>query len=56
MVWRKNRFRANSDIRIIASGATRSDGLVLKDVDRINGSDGSDGSDGGGDQGENPLG
>lgn len=36
--------------------ATRSDGLVLKDVDRINGSDGSDGSDGGGDQGENPLG
>ena len=28
-------FRANNDIRIVASGSTRSDGLVLKDVDRI---------------------
>ena len=58
-------FRANSDIRIVASGTTRSDGLVLKDVDRINNTDdggsgdgGSDGGDSGsdGDQGENPLG
>ena len=56
-------FRANSDIRIIASGSTRSDGLVLKDVDRINGNGGSapgeggsGGSDGDGNQGENPLG
>lgn len=30
-------FRANSDIRITASGTTRTEGLVLKDVDRING-------------------
>lgn len=29
-------FRANKDIRIVASGSTRSDGLSLKDVDRIN--------------------
>lgn len=56
-------FRANSDIRIIASGTTRSDGLVLKDVDRINGNGGSTsgeggsgGSEGDGNQGENPLG
>lgn len=58
-------FRANSDIRIVASGTTRSDGLVLKDVDRINGTDdngsgggGNEGGDSGndGDQGENPLG
>ena len=58
-------FRANSDIRIVASGTTRSDGLVLKDVDRINNTDdggsgdgGSDGGDSGsdGDKGENPLG
>lgn len=56
-------FRANSDIRIIASGTTRSDGLVLKDVDRINGNGGSasgeggsGGSEGDGNQGENPLG
>lgn len=37
-----------------SSGATRSDGLVLKDVDRINGNDGGASSDG--DQRENPLG
>lgn len=58
-------FRANSDIRIVASGTTRSDGLVLKDVDRINSSGGSasgeggsdgDGSGSDGNQGENPLG
>lgn len=61
-------FRANSDIRIIASGTTRSDGLVLKDVDRINndsgenggGNEEGDGNQGGsgGDenQGANPLG
>jgi len=51
-------FRANNDIRIVASGSTRSDGLVLKDVDRID-SEGSStgGSDGGGeDEGELPLG
>lgn len=54
-------FRANSDIRITASGTTRTEGLVLKDVDRINGNDSNtsgDGSGSGGDgnQGENPLG
>ncbi len=54
-------FRANSDIRIVASGATRSDGLVLKDVDRINDTTGNSGSDGGGsgsdgDLDENPMG
>ena len=53
-------FRANSDIRIVASGSTRSDGLVLKDVDRINNPNGSGSGDngnqgGGGDQNENPL-
>ncbi|MCI1681555.1 MAG: DNA-binding protein [Bacteroides sp.] len=36
-------FRANKDIRITASGTTRSDGLSFKDVDRIN-DDGSDDS------------
>lgn len=51
-------FRANSDIRIVASGATRSDGLVLKDVDRIDSEGGTTGgTDGGGeDEGELPLG
>lgn len=58
-------FRANSDIRIVASGSTRSDGLVIKDVDRINkDNDTTDegGNTGGGDGGsdgdpdENPLG
>lgn len=54
-------FRANSDIRITASGTTRTEGLVLKDVDRINGNGGNASGDGGGsgsdgDQGENPLG
>ena len=29
-------FRANKEIRITANGSTRSEGLSLKDVDRIN--------------------
>ena len=54
-------FRANSDIRLVATGATRSDGLSFKDVDRIqNGSaDGGNGGNGGfsdGGEEENPLG
>ncbi len=54
-------FRANSDIRIVSSGSTRSDGLVLKDVDRINDADGNGSGEGGGsgsdgDENENPLG
>ena len=54
-------FRANSDIRLVATGATRSDGLSFKDVDRIqNGSaDGGNGGNGGSSDGgeeENPLG
>lgn len=55
-------FRANSDIRIVASGSTRSDGLTFKDVDRIN-DDSTSGEGGGesgggsdGDENENPLG
>lgn len=48
-------FRANSDIRIVASGSTRSDGLVLKDVDRIGEESGTSGG-GGEDEGELPLG
>lgn len=48
-------FRANSDIRIVASGSTRSDGLVLKDVDRIDEESGTSGG-GGEDEGELPLG
>ena len=43
-------FRANSDIRLVATGATRSDGLSFKDVDRI-----QNGSADGGEE-ENPLG
>ncbi len=58
-------FRANNDIRINTSGTTRSEGLVLKDVDRIGKDEaGSDahqpetesGNTGGGGQNENPLG
>ena len=55
-------FRANSDIRLVASGSTRSDGLKFKDVDRINDNNPSDNSDddnhGGsaGDENDNPLG
>lgn len=54
-------FRANSDIRLVVTGATRSDGLSFKDVDRIqNGSaDGGNGGNGGSSDGgeeENPLG
>lgn len=48
-------FRANNDIRIVASGSTRSDGLVLKDVDRIDEESGTS-SGGGEDEGELPLG
>lgn len=55
-------FRANSDIRLVASGATRSDGLSFKDVDRINSDSSTDEGGGGstdggsGDDGNNPLG
>ena len=55
-------FRANSDIRLVAAGVTRSEGLSFKDVDRIQG--GSTGDDNNGEGGgssdggeeENPLG
>jgi len=43
-------FRANRDIRIVASGTTRSEGLNFKDVDRIN--DGTSEEDNGGDGGK----
>ena len=55
-------FRANSDIRLVASGTTRSDGLKFKDVDRINDNSSSENPDddnqGGsaGDENDNPLG
>lgn len=54
-------FRANSDIRLVAAGATRSDGLSFKDVDRIQGGSigGDNSGNGGGSDGgeeENPLG
>lgn len=51
-------FRANNDIRIVASGTTRSDGLVLKDVDRIDSEEDADSSAGGSgeDGGTLPLG
>lgn len=46
-------FRANNDIRLHTGTSTRTDGLVLKDVDRINnpgsGSGEGEGGDGGGD-------
>ena len=35
-------FRANNDIRLHTGAAPRSDGLKLKDVDRINADDGED--------------
>ena len=52
-------FRANKEIRITANGSTRSEGLSLKDVDRINDElpteeGGSSSGDGGIE--ENPLG
>ncbi|MCD7943243.1 MAG: hypothetical protein LUH50_26105 [Bacteroides intestinalis] len=52
-------FRANKEIRITANGSTRSEGLSLKDVDRINDElptegGGSSSPDGGIE--ENPLG
>ena len=54
-------FRANSDIRLVAAGTTRSDGLSFKDVDRIQGGSigGDNSGNGGGSDGgeeENPLG
>ena len=55
-------FRANSDIRLVASGTTRSEVLKFKDVDRINDNNSSanpnDDNQGGsaGDENDNPLG
>ena len=54
-------FRANKEIRITANGSTRSEGLSLKDVDRINDELPTEESDGGSSSGEgglheNPLG
>ena len=43
-------FRADSEIRLSTSTSTRTDGLVLKDVDRIN----AEKPDGGGGEGEDP--
>ena len=52
-------FRANKEIRITANGSTRSEGLSLKDVDRINDelpTEGSGSSSPDGGIEENPLG
>ncbi len=54
-------FRANRDIRIVASGTTRSAGLNFKDVDRINDAtsddnSGDDGKDPSSDGGDTPSG
>lgn len=54
-------FRANKEIRITANGSTRSEGLSLKDVDRINDKLPTEESGGGSSSGEggldeNPLG
>lgn len=54
-------FRANKEIRITANGSTRSEGLSLKDVDRINDELPTEESGGGSSSGEggldeNPLG
>ena len=54
-------FRANNDIRIHATGTTRSDGLVFKDLDHLKDSDSAaddenGGSGSGEEQDENPLG
>ena len=47
-------FRADSEIRLSTSTSTRTDGLVLKDVDRIN-AEKTDGDGGGGEgEGEDP--
>lgn len=40
-------FRANNDIRLHTGTSTRTDGLVLKDVDRINETDADNGEEGG---------
>ena len=45
-------FRANSEIRLSTNISTRTDGLVLKDVDRIN-TDSNDPDSG--DHGEDPT-
>lgn len=45
-------FRANNDIRLNTGATTRTDGLVLKDVDRLNGDvDAGSGDEGGGEGG-----
>lgn len=55
-------FRANNDIRLHATGTTRSDGLAFKDLDHLKDSDAPEDETGGGnsgngeDQEENPLG
>lgn len=41
-------FRANNDIRLYTGTSTRTDGLVLKDVDRINTPEGDNGGGEGG--------
>ena len=47
-------FRADSEIRLSTSTSTRTDGLVLKDIDRIN-AEKTDGDGGGGEgEGEDP--
>ena len=46
-------FRANSDIRLVATGATRSDGLSFKDVDRIQNGSADGGNGGNGDSNDN---
>lgn len=46
-------FRANNDIRLYTGTTTRTDGLVLKDVDRINAD--KAGSEGDDDHGEDPT-
>lgn len=40
-------FRANNDIRLYTGTTTRTDGLVLKDVDRINSPESGDDGEGG---------
>lgn len=49
-------FRANSEIRLSTNTSTRTDGLVLKDVDRINADKPENGGGGGNDEeGEDPA-
>lgn len=56
-------FRANNEIRLVASGTTRTDGLMFKDIKRLQGDSAEDGGNTGGntggsdgDENENPLG